>query len=87
MQAQAPGSAPQTAGLLRFQSRPQAFLAGWGGSRRLQSLLVALNPLLDQHTRHVADRSRLRLSKGRQPGTQILRKDHLDPGGLGLPAG
>gem|GEM_PF-3082744 len=48
---------------------------------------MLLNSLLNQHPGHVAHRAGLLLSECRQPGTQILRQDHLDPWGLGLPAG
>ncbi len=87
MQAQAPGSAPQTAGLLRFQGRPQALLAGRRRCGRLQLLLMALNPLLDQHPRHVAHRAGFQLRHRRETRAEILRQNHLNSRGLGLPAG
>ena len=51
------------------------------------ALLMLLNSLLNQHTGHVAHGARLLFGKGRQPCTEILGQDHLDPWGLGFPAG
>ncbi len=48
---------------------------------------MTLHPLLDQHPGHVADRTSFLLGQGRQPGAEILGQDHLNPRGLGLPAG
>ena len=84
MQAQPPWGTPQTAGLLGFQCRTQALFPG--GQRRLGTLLMPLNPLLNQHPSHIADRAGLLISQGRQTCTEILRQDHLNPRGLGLPA-
>ena len=84
VQAQPPGGAPQTAGLLSFESGAQPLFPG--GQRRLGTLLMPLNPLLNQNPGHVADRAGLLISQGRQTCTEILRQDHLNPRGLGLPA-
>ncbi len=48
---------------------------------------MALDALLDQHTRHVADRSGFLLGQFRKSRAQILRQDHLNPGGFRLAAG
>ena len=84
VQAQPPGGAPQTAGLLSFESGAQPLFPG--GQRRLGTLLMPLNPLLYQDPGHVADRAGLLISQSRQTGTEVLRQDHLNSRGFWLPA-
>jgi len=85
MQAKTAGGAPQTACLLGFQGGSKTLLPG--GDLAIRRLFMPLHPLLNENAGHVADRARFLIRHGRQTGTEILRKDHLDPRGLGLPAG
>ena len=84
VQAQPPGGAPQTAGLLSFEGGAQPLFPG--GQRRLGTLLMPLDPLLYQDPGHVADRAGLSISQSRQTGTEVLRQDHLNSRGFWLPA-
>ena len=89
MQPQAARCPPETAGLLGFQSRTEPLFPrrlctdrGWG----IAPLLVAENSLLNKHAGHVADRAGFLFRQRGQSLAEILRQNHLDPRGFGLPA-